>query len=163
MPTAGSVSTTWSVDPLPWASATPTQIAVAGLQPQLRRNHSNGYHRLLRETPSDDSATDKPARERPIRCRSCSAVVTYQQFRTEIAGSHTHQVTNPQGVEFVISCFSTADGCLPVGQPYRRHSWFRGYQWQVAHCRQCGAQLGWFFSDGPTNPLYALIINRLQH
>mmetsp|Transcript_97934 Transcript_97934/g.227093 ORF Transcript_97934/g.227093 Transcript_97934/m.227093 type:complete len:331 (-) Transcript_97934:77-1069(-) len=36
------------------------------------------------------------------------------------------------------------------GQPTPEYSWFPGFSWSMAHCRQCGRHLGWGFSpDAP--------------
>lgn len=45
------------------------------------------------------------------------------------------------------------------GEPTSYFSWFSGYLWQFALCRECGAQMGWFY-DGQSK-FYGLIKEQL--
>lgn len=38
------------------------------------------------------------------------------------------------------------------GRPDPEFSWFPGYSWSMAHCRQCGVHLGWGFSPDEEPP-----------
>jgi len=148
MKTTGSAFTTWNVK---------TFSDPPG--PRLAR----GPDRPPTTQPGDsDPASDSTERHLPaIYCRACRNSVSGQQYRIAMAGRHGHRVINPHGTEFVIGCFSRADGCLAAGHPYRRHSWFPGHQWQIALCRQCGSHLGWHFSQADENSFYALIFDRI--
>ncbi|RLA09948.1 MAG: hypothetical protein DRQ54_01135 [Gammaproteobacteria bacterium] len=132
----------------------------------------SGLNKRYQARRPDRPATQQPGKTKPesqstnrhhaaIKCRACGHPVTGEQFRIEVAGRHGHRVNNPHSIEFLVGCFSQADGCLAAGNPYRLHSWFRGYQWQIALCRQCGAHLGWYFSQTGESPFYALIFNRM--
>ncbi|MEL0083536.1 MAG: cereblon family protein [Gammaproteobacteria bacterium] len=116
------------------------------------------------ELPGQPDSADSPVEDRDgaIKCRYCQHPVTDERWRIEMAGCHGHRVTNPHGNEFVIGCFGMAAGCLAAGRPYRLHSWFSGYQWQIALCRHCGAHLGWFFSQQGKASFFALIFSRIN-
>ena len=119
--------------------------------------------KALPDQPGKNQPDTLPTQRQPsaINCCSCKHPVTHENFRIEMDGQHGHRVTNPNGIEFIILCFSHANGCLSAGQPYRRHSWFVGYQWQISLCRQCGVHLGWVFSQANQPPFFTLIIDRI--
>jgi len=119
-------------------------------------------------TPNAPLLADSTARAAnpAIRCGPCDHPITWEALRIKMNNHHFHRLINPQKIEFLVGCFSQASGCLAAGQPFRRHSWFIGYQWQIALCRGCGAHLGWYFTSfGKTqsaDSFFTLIIDRLR-
>lgn len=96
---------------------------------------------------------------RHLICVFCHCVITSEGETTEVCGNHFHTCTNPANIVFNIRCFSHAPGCSPVGIATAEHTWFSGYRWQIALCKDCGEHLGWLFRDGDS--FYGLIANRL--
>ena len=96
------------------------------------------------------------ADEEPIRCRRCAWAITYFRARTERAGAHIHNRTNPAGIEWEFGCFMDAPGCATLGDPTAEATWFAGYRWSLATCRSCASHLGWRF-DGES-PFFALVL-----
>lgn len=94
-----------------------------------------------------------------ILCRICKYIITAEPESISVQGSHFHTFTNPAGMIFDIRCFHHATGCIQVGSATGEHTWFTGYRWQIAICRDCGEHLGWLFRNGDS--FYGLITNRL--
>jgi len=92
-------------------------------------------------------------------CAVCQHIITSEVSVISVEGEHTHIKFNPEGRKFLLRCFSSALGCAIAGDPTSYFSWFSGYNWQFAHCSQCGAQLGWFY-EGQSR-FYGLIKEQL--
>lgn len=103
---------------------------------------------------------DEPPAERPIRCAACGHPVTHEGARVSVHGAHEHRRVNPSGVDFHVGCFSEAPGCVGEGTPTSFWTWFPGYAWRLAHCRGCGAHLGWEFTG--ERAFWGLILPRLR-
>lgn len=101
--------------------------------------------------------TDEPAA--PIRCRACSHLITHASSRREVAGRHAHLRLNPSAFAFIFGCFSTAPGCVVLGDPTGEATWFAGCRWQYAVCGQCLAHLGWAFTGADS--FFGLLLERL--
>jgi hypothetical protein len=99
----------------------------------------------------------KPA----LLCRFCRAKITQADAAIEINGSHRHRFHNPLGVEFDIGCFAQAPGCAGHGAASFEYTWFAGYQWQVALCRECHSHLGWLYTCSHAAPFFGLIVDYL--
>ena len=99
--------------------------------------------------------------KQPIYCAFCSAVITTEANRIEMAGSHDHQFTNPGGYRFHVGCFDEALGCSMAGSSTDEDTWFAGYGWCYAHCGECRAQLGWFFDSG-NDHFFGLVLERIE-
>lgn len=97
---------------------------------------------------------------RPLLCAFCRCVITSEGETINVSGNHFHTCTNPANIVFNIRCFSQAPGCSPVGNATAEHTWFSGYRWQIALCKDCGEHLGWLFRDGDS--FYGLIADRLS-
>jgi hypothetical protein len=54
---------------------------------------------------------------------------------------------NPAGIEFDFQTFSSCAGAITLGEATVEHTWFSGYAWCFAFCRQCGQHLGWYYED----------------
>ncbi len=101
-----------------------------------------------------------PAHEHRLFCARCRRVITTQDQRITVNGSHDHHCTNPHGLEFHIGCLGEARGCGASGAATMEYTWFHGYAWRMAHCAQCQTHLGWLFGS-PTDSFYGLILDRL--
>lgn len=95
-----------------------------------------------------------------ICCSACNHRITTESARISVAGSHSHQFTNPSGIEYRIGCFSAVWNCSAVGAPTAEHSWFPGFAWRIGCCTWCGQHLGWSFSRAGEQ-FHGLILARL--
>lgn len=80
-----------------------------------------------------------------FRCTICGALITYSDRLLTIDGKNRHQFTNPAGVECDFHTFYSCPGAIAVGEPTDEHTWFSGYWWRIALCRECGQHIGWFY------------------
>lgn len=92
-------------------------------------------------------------------CVLCDNPVTTTDLAVTRDGNHYHDRTNPEGLRFLLACFSAAPGCIVDSSRSREHSWFAEYAWSVARCSQCQSQLGWYFRG--EDDFYGLILDRL--
>ena len=81
-----------------------------------------------------------------IYCRACGRAVTSRNQKIEVQGSHRHTFFNPAGIVFELGCYGLARGCQRAGVASSDFTWFAGYSWRYALCRQCRSHLGWFFA-----------------
>lgn len=98
-------------------------------------------------------------RKKNLLCRLCGEVITSEDNRVSINGAHIHTRQNPADVMFTFACFDTAPGCRVWGRATQDHTWFGGYNWQIALCAGCGEHLGWSFKN--SSRFYGLIVERL--
>ncbi len=113
------------------------------------------------KSPSHETESDETAEEnKKLFCIFCDNYVTDLNAAISINGEHTHTFSNPAGYTYTINCFQSAPGCLTIEDSTDEHSWFNGYEWQVAVCHSCKEQLGWLFSNN--HQFYALITDRLR-
>jgi len=110
------------------------------------------------EQQVDQETTDAQPKQR-FCCAVCGAYVTDDRFKTSINQQHCHTRSNPQQQIFSFGCFSAARGAQASGNATHEHSWFNGYRWRFAHCKNCGLQLGWQFVGAQT--FYALVLDQL--
>ncbi len=96
---------------------------------------------------------------KPLLCFSCHKMITGEGESIDVEGTHFHTCMNPANIVFNIRCFRNAPGCSSIGTATTEHTWFSGYRWQIALCKECGEHLGWLFRDGDS--FYGLIANRL--
>ena len=122
-------------------------------------------HAFKPDATKRQRATKKQARAggggaaRAYWCAACTTRVAGEDDAIEVAGAHRHRFVNPAGVEFEVGCFAAA-ACLSDGEPTLEHTWFPGWAWSYALCRNCHAHLGWrYVGSGP--PFFALILPRL--
>lgn len=94
-----------------------------------------------------------------LRCHSCENIVTDESQRISVENSHSHNRTNPSGIEYHFQCFGHAPGCSTIGTPTGEFTWFTGHKWQIAACNGCGEHLGWYFRG--KSSFYGLITSRL--
>lgn len=92
-------------------------------------------------------------------CALCESPITTSDQAIIRAGNHYHDRTNPDGMRFLLACFSTAPGCEVDADSHSEHSWFEDYRWMVARCGRCAVQLGWLFRG--KDEFFGLILDRL--
>ena len=112
-----------------------------------------------RDIKKQVSRSEQDAEEDKLYCAYCGQHITRSAFTLSVSGAATHTFSNPAGFVYYIQCFSDAPGCRVAGKPTAEHSWFTGYQWQLALCQSCQNHLGWYFING--EPFYGLIRGRL--
>ena len=111
--------------------------------------------------PEIEDVTEKEVeRQDPLFCKACGQVITTRGQRLAIAGSHMHTFFNPAGIVFEIGCFKSATGCIVAGTATDEFTWFAGYLWRFASCRQCTAHLGWYYEMGD-HAFFGLILPSL--
>jgi hypothetical protein len=109
---------------------------------------------------TDTRRREQTEREKRLVCAACGHVVTRLADQTAVNGEHAHTCTNPHGKTFHIGCFREAKGCKAVGPSTDEFTWFAGYVWSVALCRNCDVHLGWLFRSS-TDRFFGLILDRL--
>lgn len=113
--------------------------------------------KLLSEKEKTNADTDK----RRFLCAACSHPITDPAQHIIRNGTHQHEFTNPHGLAFRIGCFATAPGCIQVGPATEQWSWFPGFAWRIALCRQCRTHLGWGYRSTDGEGFFGLILDRL--
>jgi len=93
-------------------------------------------------------------------CVVCSTLVTRARWRIAMNGIHEHTVFNPAGMVFDVLCFKEADGAIAVGEPTDTFTWFKGYDWRFAVCRNCGSHLGWHYEGSEKPAIFFALIKR---
>lgn len=123
----------------------------------------NSSHRTsdLRPVDKTDSKEQDSDVGEYLLCRNCLQIISNPSERIEMHGSHKHTFANPQGIIYEIGCFKNANGCSYAGVPTDEYTWFRGFRWKVALCRNCLAHLGWLFISTSNATFNGLILNRL--
>ncbi len=90
-----------------------------------------------------DKAEEEVTDPKALLCRTCGQPVTRARDRISVNGQHQHALFNPMGILFEVGCFAVAPGCR-FDRPFTQtFTWFPGYAWRFAMCRQCGVHLGW--------------------
>ena len=79
------------------------------------------------------------------QCFGCRGLVTYSDRLIRVNTSDRHLFVNPASVECDFRTFSDCPGALAHGGAIAAHTWFPGYRWRMAFCRQCGQHLGWHY------------------
>ncbi len=117
---------------------------------------------LVRSQPGEEEQENEN-----LYCFICGEVITSTSQRISVQGAHQHTFSNPAGYVFEIGCFRQAPGCRQTGESTDFYSWFDGYAWRYAVCRNCRVHLGWFFQGGDpeaeerADRFFALMLNRL--
>jgi len=107
---------------------------------------------LLSETEAHD--------DKKIYCRLCRALITTRAERFQVGPYDKYSFTNPAGITYAIACYKHAHGCTISGIPTTEHSWFSGYQWQLASCTDCHEHLGWYY-ENRKRAFFGLIVSRV--
>jgi cereblon len=102
---------------------------------------------LLRKGTSEQKpgSVDLPQQsdeaERCVRCKKCDHKLTNLSI-----APYEGTYRNPFGVSFHVVFYSDASGVSDLGSPTTSGTWFPGYGWSYAQCRQCGEHVGWWWS-----------------
>lgn len=96
-----------------------------------------------------------------ILCRFCHAAITTQRAELTIEQQHQHRFLNPNGMHYLIGCFTLAPGCDIGGLATNEYTWFKGFSWQMARCSDCGEHLGWFYQQAESKQFFGLIVDKL--
>jgi len=116
---------------------------------------------VFRPTADTDTADrDTPEEADALLCAACRAPITTLRDRINVNEQHEHLFANPHGYIYQIGCFAAAPGCALIGEETAFFSWFAGYAWQIALCRQCAAMLGWGFRSQESR-FFGLILEKL--
>jgi hypothetical protein len=67
-------------------------------------------------------------------CVICNRKITSDKERFEYNNRNEFQFINPNGYSFDILTFSNADGCIEIGEPSLKFTWFAGHSWSYALC-----------------------------
>jgi len=94
-----------------------------------------------------------------LLCYRCHSIITSESEQVWLNGASVHYRTNLAGIGYRFFSFHTAPGCSISGMPTDEYTWFAGYQWQIASCRQCREHLGWVFTG--TDRFFGLISDKL--
>ena len=136
--------------------------------PQLPLPTDSCQRHLLRAVANPSTIAQPEANQqrqeqglrRAILCTACKTPVTSEDQAIAINNGHRHTFPNPLGLVFTIRCFATAPGCIPQGEATPEYSWFNGYRWRIALCRECLTHLGWQYL-GDNDLFFGLIAAKL--
>ncbi len=101
------------------------------------------------------------AKERWWSCAACRTPVVPDRAQTTRDDRHRHSFFNPHGHHFILGCFSQAPGCLCTGEETKAWTWFEGFAWTIAVCRNCAQHLGWRYRHDNGTQFFGLILDRL--
>ena len=79
------------------------------------------------------------------QCMTCGGLITHSDQLLTIRGSNRHLFVNPAGMECDFHTFSYCPGAIAIGEDTEAHTWFPGFSWRFALCRQCGQHIGWYY------------------
>ena len=112
-------------------------------------------------TRADNDAPTDATQPGQVLCRQCHAHITNNCALIPIGGETCHFFTNPLGIGFDIHTYQQAPGCVVSGKPIEHFTWFEGFCWQYAYCKQCNQHLGWYYHCDGAAGFYGLITDRL--
>lgn len=156
-------------------SSSPGVLSALLERSSLYRDGVDGPPRALRDAarrggaaPSPEGGSEPESRsstelERWLRCAACGEPIVRESAQLVVSGSHEHSFLNPSGVRFIVSCWSSAPGCVSEGERSTVWTWFPGFAWQAEVCRSCAVHLGWSFHarSRSSSTFYGLIRDRL--
>lgn len=131
--------------------------------PQTRKSHKNENCQeadFLSPDILNDSDDSDSGKGEFLLCFKCLRIVTSTAEKIKVNGSYNHSFANPYGLFFDIACFKNAPGCSYSGTPSAEFTWFMGFSWKIAVCRDCMNHLGWLFSSTKSS-FHGLIPDRL--
>lgn len=116
----------------------------------------------MKSSPIADVQTEVQVEtDNRIRCKVCRHPVTTADQAIRVQGGHEHTFRNPAAYSYHVRCFSDAPGCISEGAPTPMATWFAGFDWCFALCRECHEHLGWWYV-GAQQSFVGLIATRLQ-
>jgi len=84
------------------------------------------------------------------QCIFCGSNITHSDRLIRIGSTSRHFFVNPAGVGCDFHTFYSCPGAVALGEAMEEHTWFHGYNWRMAFCRQCGKHLGWYYEATST-------------
>lgn len=112
--------------------------------------------------PATETGFGAKPKKSVVRCNSCNAYITENQFLIPINGETNHFFSNPSGMGFDLLTYEHADGCMVSGKSTDHFSWFEGYCWQYCYCKQCNNHIGWYYSCDGIDRFFGLITDCLR-
>lgn len=109
----------------------------------------------------DSEEWRKSEKERYLLCSQCGNKISRPEYRVSNLGAFEHTFLNPEGQVFHIGCFRRADGCIVLEESSSEWTWFQGFEWRGALCRQCLKHLGWYYQSPDASPFFGLILDTL--
>jgi hypothetical protein len=95
-----------------------------------------------------------------IYCTHGGAPITRRGGKSRRKGRFEHVCINPGGYVFRIGCFTRAPGCIVGGEPTDYFTWFPGFSWACAVCRNYSSHPRRQFRSDPER-FYGLILDSL--
>ncbi len=95
-----------------------------------------------------------------IVCCECASIITFANEKIQVNGAYNHSFANPHGLFFEIGCYKNAPGCAYSNESSSEFTWFRGFSWRIAVCRNCINHIGWLFSSAKSS-FHGLISTKL--
>jgi len=97
------------------------------------------------------------------QCIACGNLITHSDRLLSLDGKTRYLFINPEGVECDFYIFSSCPGAVMFGEATEAHTWFPGYGWRMAFCRNCGQHLGWRYEgvSASTRPsaFWGILVN----
>ena len=125
----------------------------------LRTLDEKQVYSITKRKPKEED--DFEEEKELLYCTYCLNLITSGDQRIQMGGSHEHTFINPAGVAFNIGCFRETPGTVFEGIPTEEFTWFKGYQWRMAHCSECLMHIGWQYLQGSHGSFSGLILTRL--
>ena len=122
---------------------------------------SNGKSHIKSKSDPRSDSEIRNEEKKTIYCRICFNEISDHSKEMIINGRFSHEFVNPANITYTIGCFSDAVGCTVQGIPTLEATWFPGYAWSFAGCRQCSEHLGWFFQNNGDR-FFGLILPKLD-
>uniref|UniRef100_A0A4W3IY30 Protein cereblon n=1 Tax=Callorhinchus milii TaxID=7868 RepID=A0A4W3IY30_CALMI len=79
------------------------------------------------------------------RCHNTEITTKHDIFSLSLYGPMAAYV-NPHGYVHETLTVYKANNLNLIGRPSTQHSWFPGFAWTIAQCRNCGSHMGWKFT-----------------
>ena len=97
---------------------------------------------MTKQIASETKQNEEKEAEKSVLCRNCGLTITERSFATQ---PHEHTFRNPAGYSYHVVCYSEAPGAADAGDPTTEASWFPGYAWSFALCKECHNHIGWWY------------------
>uniref|UniRef100_A0A3Q3XCV6 Protein cereblon n=1 Tax=Mola mola TaxID=94237 RepID=A0A3Q3XCV6_MOLML len=117
------------------------QPLLSVLQKDCRQKIGSAIQRLRCELDIMDRCTSLCCKQ----CQDTEITTKNEIFSLSLYGPMAAYV-NPHGYVHETLTVYKANNLNLVGRPSTLHSWFPGYAWTIAQCRNCGSHMGWKFT-----------------
>jgi hypothetical protein len=100
-----------------------------------------------------------------FHCNVCGSLVARSDHLVTLGGRNRHIFINPAGIECDFQTFIFCSGAVAIGEATVEQTWFAGYAWRMAFCRQCGQHLGWYYQGmsqtGRPSEFWGILVSRV--